>query len=300
MRDHPHYSTDDSAVCSQCGQPLHAPVPSYGRRGLSPTGLAVAVLLHLMLVVFYLLQPDQVDQKARPARGGEVVYIAPLKGQPKPVQQERAPKKPAVKTPRTRTAPERVRVQRLPDTITLPDEKPDEKPLEKPVELAKVEPQPAPEMDMSAAIEARRKARGAPSASDAPAAESDEARGTRNALANIAAINGRGRDDSNQTGGVFSVSNKTFHSMDLKFRGWNPAFKRRWLSSVTVEQGSEPDVETAVVKKMIELIRREKTGDFEWDSHRLGRVVTMSARVQDTAQLQAFLFKEMFPEYKPR
>jgi hypothetical protein len=57
-------------------------------------------------------------------------------------------------------------------------------------------------------------------------------------------------------------------------------------------------VETAVVKKMIELIRREKTGDFEWDSHRLGRVVTMSARVQDTAQLQAFLFKEMFPEYK--
>jgi outer membrane biosynthesis protein TonB len=203
-----------------------------------------------------------------------------------------APKKKAVKTPKSKPAPERVQVQRLPDTITLPDEKP--------VEVAKVEPPrepaPAPEMDMSAAIEARRRARGAASAQ--PAEESDEARGTRNALANIAAINGRGRDDSNQSGGIFSVANKTFHSMDLKFRGWNPAFKRRWLTAVTVEQGSEPDVETAVVKKMIELIRREKTGDFEWDSHRLGRVVTMSARVQDTAQLQAFLFKEMFPEYK--
>jgi hypothetical protein len=49
---------------------------------------------------------------------------------------------------------------------------------------------------------------------------------------------------------------------------------------------------------MIELIRKEKTGDFEWDSHRLQKVVTMSARPQDTAALQAFLYKEMFPEYK--
>ena len=118
-------------------------------------------------------------------------------------------------------------------------------------------------------------------------------------MANIAAINGRGRDDRNETGGIFSVSNKTFHSMDLRFRGWNPNFKRRWLTQVTVEQGSERDVETAVVKKMIELIRREKTGDFEWDSHRLGRVVKLSARPQDTDELMEFLFKEMFPEYKP-
>ena len=53
-----------------------------------------------------------------------------------------------------------------------------------------------------------------------------------------------------------------------------------------------------LVKKMIELIRKEKTGDFEWDSHRLQRVVTMSARPADTAVLEAFLFKEMFPEYR--
>ena len=293
MRDHSHYSTDDSDVCSHCGQPLHAPVPSYGRRGLSPTGLTVAVILHLLLIGLFLLQPEQIEKRAKPVREGEVVYVAPIKGKPKAVQQEQAPKKKAVKIPKVRSAPERVQVQRLPNTITVPDEKP--------VEVAKVEPkakpEPAPEMDMSAAIEARRRARGAASPSE-PAEESDEARGNRIAMANIAAINGRGQDDSNQSGGVFSVSNKTFHSMDLKFRGWNPAFKRRWLSAVTVEQGGEPDVETAVVKKMIELIRREKTGDFEWDSHRLGRVVTMSARVQDTAQLQAFLFKEMFPEYK--
>ena len=51
--------------------------------------------------------------------------------------------------------------------------------------------------------------------------------------------------------------------------------------------------------KMIELIRKEKTGDFDWDSHRLQRVVKMSARPQDEAELTAFLYKEMFPGYRP-
>ena len=65
-----------------------------------------------------------------------------------------------------------------------------------------------------------------------------------------------------------------------------------------MELGGEKDIETAIIKKMVELIRKEKTGDFDWDSHRLQRVVRMSARVQDTAELEAFLFKEMFPEYR--
>ena len=121
----------------------------------------------------------------------------------------------------------------------------------------------------------------------------------RAALANIAAINGRGGQDPNESGGVFSISNQTFSKADLKFRGWNPNFKRRWLTAVTVERGSDPDIETAIVKKMIELIRKEKTGDFEWDSHRLNKVVTLSARPQDTQELMNFLYKEMFPEYRP-
>ncbi|UUZ51073.1 hypothetical protein LP420_16840 [Massilia sp. B-10] len=122
----------------------------------------------------------------------------------------------------------------------------------------------------------------------------------RNALANIAAANGKSRgDDRNDTGGVFSITDQSFSSAQLKFRGWNPSFKRRWLQQVDVQLGSERDIETAIVKKMIELIRKEKTGDFDWDSHRLQRVVKMSARVQDQAELEAFLYLEMFPGYKP-
>ncbi|MEH6436418.1 hypothetical protein [Massilia sp. DD77] len=300
MRDHSHTYDEDSDVCAHCGQPLSSrPAPTYGRQGPNRLGLAGTIGLHLLLIALYLFKPESEDKKARPAaeRESEVVYVAPLQ-QPKPAPRQQAPKpvpKPSPNKNAPRPKPERIEVQRLPDTITLPDEKPEE--------VAKPTPQPRteapPEMDMAAAIEARRKQRGATSGSDTPSEESEAARGQARALANIAAINGRGRDDRNETGGIFSVSNKTFHSMDLRFRGWNPNFKRRWLTQVTVEQGSEPDVETAVVKKMIELIRREKTGDFEWDSHRLGRVVKLSARPQDTEELMQFLYKEMFPEYKP-
>lgn len=291
MRDHSHHFSDSSEVCPHCGQPLPNAVAPYGERRTSRAGLAATVGLHLLLVAIYLFQPENDEKRAKPsAPDSGTVWVAPQPGKPQP--REQAPK-PVPKPSRSTPRPERVQIQRLPDTITAPDEKP--------VDVANAEPTRAPpqEVDMAAYIEARRKQRGAPAGSDKPAEESDQARGMRNALANIAAVNGRGNEDRNESGGVFSVSNKTFHSMDLKFRGWNPSFKRRWLTHLTVEQGSERDVETAVVKKMIELIRREKTGDFEWESHRLGRVVTMSARLQDTEQLTAFLFKEMFPDYKP-
>ncbi|QNA87624.1 hypothetical protein G4G28_02500 [Massilia sp. Dwa41.01b] len=298
MRDNLHTCSNDSDVCAHCGQPLSArPALQYGERRASRTGLAVTILLHLLLVALYFYQPDRPEKKARPSGGSEIVYVAPL-SKPPPQKSSTPTTTPSKKTPKTQ--PTRPRVERLPDTITLPDEKPVEvakEPTPEPKPEAKREEIP-PEMDMAAYIARRRQARGAVDPSTSTE-ESEAARGTRNALANIAAINNRGRDDANETGGVFSISNRTFHSLDLKFRGWNPNFKRRWLTSVTVEQGSESDLETAVVKKMIELIRREKTGDFDWDSHRLGRVVTMSARVKDTEELQAFLLKEMFPDYKP-
>ena len=288
MPDHSHFSPENDGICTHCGHALTVEVIPYGRRGPNRTGLAVTVLLHLLLIAIFLLHKNT-EKHAAPPAGATMVYVSPLPvGKPKPKrQQQQAPKK-APKTPP-------VQIKRLPNTITLPNEKP--------VDVVEAEPKkvtPPPEMDMQAYIDARRKARGAKDPSDQKSTEeSEDARATRVAMANIAAANGRTHgDDKNETGGVFSLSNKTFHSADLKFRGWNPNFKRRWLQQVTVEQGAEIDVETAIVKKMIELIRKEKTGDFEWDSHRLQRVVTMSARPADTAELQAFLFKEMFPEYR--
>jgi type IV secretory pathway VirB10-like protein len=274
-------------------------VIAYGEQdGNRRYGLIVAIAVHVLLVAIWYFQPTVKPQHAA-ARSGEAIVwlppLAPTKPTTKP-KAEAAPKAAKPSAPSRVTPPRVTQVKRLPNTITLPKEKPvQDPPPPPPKEVAKVEPEVT---DMQAYIDAKRKARGAPSQSDSTE-ESQSAKGMRNALANIGAINGRGGQDPNETGGVFSVSNKTFNSADVKFRGWNPNFKRRWLTAVTVERGSEPDIETAIVKKMIELIRKEKTGDFEWDSHRLNRVVTLSARPQDTQELIDFLFKEMFPEYRP-
>jgi outer membrane biosynthesis protein TonB len=303
LRDHSHTYDQDSDVCSHCGQPLPPSGPrygvSYGRKGPNRLGLAGTIALHLLLVAIWFFDPEQDQQKtARPAADSDsnVVYVAPLK-EPTREQLAQPTPRPLPAPPVPRVEQERIVIERLPDTITVPDERP--APPAPPQPQRQQPTEVPPDMDMAAYVKAQRERRGAPTGSEVQTEESEAARGTRNALANIAAINGRGRDDSNETGGIFSVSNKTFNTMDLKFRGWNPSFKRRWLTAVTVEQGSERDIETAVIKKMIELIRREKTGDFEWDSHRLGRVVKLSARPQDTERLTEFLYKEMFPEYRP-
>jgi len=290
LRDHSHYSPDNTGFCAHCGQPLPAErVPSYGDRRLKWPGLLVTILFHLLLVGLAIWQ-QQKDSKAPPPPGSNISYIAPLPpGKPKPkALQKQAPK------PVKERKPEVAKIERLPDTITLPQEKPRE-PDPEPPKPVKV----APEEDMMAAVEARRRARGQ-STTEQPAEESENDRANRIAKANIAAANGRSTGgDKNDTGGVFEVTNKSFASADVKFRGWSPNFKRRWLQQVTVERGPYPDIETAVVMQMIELIRKEKKGDFQWDSHRLQRVVNKSARVEDTADLKAFLYLEMFPGYRP-
>lgn len=301
LRDHLHHSPGDTGICEHCGQPLPGSrALGYGEiKPVNRTGVAVTIGVHLLLLLAFLIKPDM-QVPIKPPAGGDITYVTPLEGKPKPKEAAPAPKvqpKPQPKRKPERTAP--VQARRLPDAISLPPEqpkvsKPVEKTPEKPV-LTEVDPS----MDMAAAIEAKRRARGQDTTSE-QGEESEADRGRRVALANIASANGKAVGDGNDTGGVFSISNKTFASADLKFRGWNQNFKRRWLQQVKVERGGEADIETAIVKKMIELIRKEKPGDFEWDSHRLQRVVKMSARAQDQAELEAFLFKEMFPEYNRR
>ena len=295
LRDHTHHSHTDDGVCALCGQPLPgAGVSEYGRKKPNRVGITVTVALHLLVILIYLLQPNP-ERHAKPPAGATMVYIAPLPlGKPKKTPpQQKAPQK----VPKTKPTPlpKVLDIKRLPNTITIPNEKPvKEADIPEPPKPVRP-PAVAPETDMAAAIEARRRARGQ-TESEQPAEESAAERGMRIAKANIAAANGRSvGDDRNDTGGVFEVK-KNAMTATVKFRGWNPSFKRRWLQEVTVELGNEKDIETAVIKKMIEIIRKEKTGDFEWDSHRLQRVVKMSARVEDTAELAEFLQKEMFPE----
>ncbi|MDC8760279.1 hypothetical protein [Janthinobacterium fluminis] len=292
MHDKTHLTAGTSDYCETCGQPIR-PAPSYGERSNSNRiGIALSILLHVLLVAYYLLRPEPKRPPPPPTHESAMMYVAPLANKPQPKPPSKQPKQEQAKvkpTPPSRqprvaaiTPPARRKLE-----VIVP-------PVVAPVLT------PVQEVDMAAHIAAARKRR----AEAQPAAEVQESEGeraTRVARANIAAAQGKNSgSDKDDSGGVFSIVDKTSHSASIKFRGWNTNFKRRWLTQVQVEQGAELDIETAIVKKMIELIRKEKPGDFVWESHRLGRNVPMSALPEHTAELQAFLLKEFFPEYRLR
>jgi hypothetical protein len=156
-----------------------------------------------------------------------------------------------------------------------------------------------PAEDMFTQIEAARKRRAETQAGMAEREQSENAESENDnsiARANVAAsLRGVGRQNQSDSGGLFQVRHLGYRYAEIFFRGWSIGSKRERTRLIEVEQGAEADIQIAIVKKMIEIIREEKTGDFIWESHRLGRDITLSARPQDSDELQQFLLKEFFP-----
>jgi hypothetical protein len=146
----------------------------------------------------------------------------------------------------------------------------------------------------------RRRAQARNSQEQSPSQEESESqRGVRQAQANIANLQAKAANSGNeQHGGVFKLGALSYHKAEFTFNGWNKNFRRQWPQLVAVELGDERDIETAIIKSMIMLIRRERTAEFTWDSHRLGRIVELNARPEFSAELQAFLMREFFPAYR--
>ena len=154
----------------------------------------------------------------------------------------------------------------------------------------------APANDMSemvAAARARRRAAGIPSPEDSPREDDARPQGDEVARANIARSIAQARGRSG-AGGVFQITHKGAREASFLFRGWDNDSRAGLRELVQVDAGPGGNVEDAIVRKMIELIRKYQPGDFSWNSHRLGRVVTLSARREDNAGLEEFLKKEFF------
>jgi hypothetical protein len=170
-------------------------------------------------------------------------------------------------------------VQPVPQPAPLPIPAPESAP-----------PRPAePPMDMMAAVNARREAR--------RAAESAAARGprvpTENELA-MANIQRNLKNPGEGVGGVFQILSKGTRTAEFAFNGWRPDTEKRWREVIEVDAGLGGDIDRAIVKRMIELIRGHYQGDFKWESHHLGRTVVLSARPQDSEGLEDFLVREFF------
>ena len=161
---------------------------------------------------------------------------------------------------------------------------------------------PPAETDLSAYIEARRRERSAevpPGATGStrgpPTQDEERARRDRAIARNLAGINAvPGGDAQKNSGGIFQLRYVGYDDAEFTFFGWYNAASRRMMQKVEVRRGSNPDIQTAVVRKMIDIIRQYEQQDFTWRSLRLGRDVTLSARAEDTADLEAFLLLEFF------
>lgn len=96
------------------------------------------------------------------------------------------------------------------------------------------------------------------------------------------------------TNGIFQILSMDARTAQFAFRGWKNEFSYSHREVYQVDAGPNGDVRLTMVRKMIEIIRRYYSGDFNWESQRLGRVVILSARMQDNDGLEDFLLQEFF------
>ena len=99
------------------------------------------------------------------------------------------------------------------------------------------------------------------------------------------------------TNGIFQVRDVGLHTAQLSFKGWKNNYNNARLEIYDVQAKPNETIELAIVRKMIVIIRKDYSGDFEWESQRQGRTITKSARIEDTAELEQFLMREMFPNH---
>ena len=167
---------------------------------------------------------------------------------------------------------------------------------------------PPPSDDLASFIEARRRARepapaSAPSQASPPAPPADSEQERRNRI--VADNLGLNRTPSfgaerKHGGGIFQVQRIGYNDAEFFFFGWNKAISRNSQQMIEVRRGDNPSTELAVVRRMIAIIREHEQGDFVWQSQRLGRDVSLSARMSDNAGLEDFLMREFFSDVRPR
>jgi hypothetical protein len=156
------------------------------------------------------------------------------------------------------------------------------------------------EGDLASYIEARRRARGgsavsAGSVSNAPPTEDDNARTNRIVAGNLATERKLTFGyDPRQGGGIFQIMHMGYDDAQFIFFGWNKEIRRNTKQLIEVRKGNNGDIRIAVVRRMIAIIREYEQGDFLWESQRLDRSLTLSARPMDNAGLEDFMMREFF------
>ena len=253
--------------------------------------IALSILIHLLALwelPSMTIQLPKVGEAADPSPA-LTLRLAP----PAPLLSP-APAQPGARAQRPEAAPRR---QPAPPVIALNKPTPDKA---TPVPAAPPPPRPAAEGDMDSYIEARRRARGATTPTPTPPVEDDEARSRRIIAGNLPSQRDRTFGyDPRQGGGMFQIEQMSVDYAEFIFYGRNNDINRNTKQLVVVRLGVNSNIQIAVVRKMIALIRENTQEDFLWVSQRLGRSVTLSARARDNAGLEEFMMRDFFPDAIP-
>ncbi|MBX9636845.1 MAG: hypothetical protein K2Q45_04775 [Nitrosomonas sp.] len=208
------------------------------------------------------------------------------------------PEKPKIEEPKPAPKSPPLPAQARPQTKPKAAEKPVKPKAPIPTkEVAKTKAPPQPPADAPSDLseyinqsKARRRAEGLFDTPDsAPAATAKQLSADEIRMANI-----RRNLQNPGTSGIFQIIRIGPRTAEFSFRAWTTGQTNPRLQTVHVEAGPDGNVELAIIRRMIQLIREHYKEDFNWESHRLHRVVVLSAREKDTAGLEEFLMREFF------
>jgi hypothetical protein len=247
--------------------------------------LAVMLWLALLWGFGFFLKPPLINEPppgaAIDARLVELPEARPAQQQEVVAPHARFPARPKLRAPKL--APPSPRTKPInPAPPLLPQALPAPAPplnLERPSEAA-----PTDMMSYVNAARARRQAEEMDAGGSAPHPSADDVR-----MANI-----RRNLQPAGTNGIFQIIDIQTRTARFSFRSWTTNASNPQRETIDVDAGPGGDIELAIIRRMIGLIRNYFKGDFNWESQRLGQVVVLSAREKDTAELEDFLKREFF------
>jgi hypothetical protein len=260
---------------------------------------ALSILIHIaalwiLLPRLPLLSPGQeLGQVADRLQVLLTAPAAPVPEQPPPPAPPKSETR-AILTARAR--PRNAPPREAPPEFVVPTAEAPEIPVTPPPPAVVEAPKTTPLVagDLASYIEARRRERGE-STSSISSAESENERRARIVASNMPTTESpMAAQPRKRGGGIFEITRTAYDDGEFRFFGWHSEAQRKLPQVIEVRLGNNSDMRIAIVRRMIVLIRETEQGDFSWDSYRLGRIVTLSARPADTAGLEEFMMMEFF------
>ena len=294
---------------------IHLPTRNEIRIPVIWVAVVLSLLVHLAALWEFLppIRPLSMDG---PDKSGMPPLSVRLTAPPGARTPQSSPQVAALPPPAPRPPPRPLRASPAPTIMAAVPRPRSDDALRVPPLAAPAQAIPAPpatvvpvERDLSAYIAARRQARGEPEPSgaqgvapNAPPVDDERARRDKIVADNLASVRTPtfGGEPRNG-GGLFQLRKLGLDEAEFMFFGWNKDIARKVNQRIVVERGNNPDIRIAVVRKIINIIRDQEKGDFRWQSLRLGRDLSLSARVEDSAELETFMLREFFEtDSRPR